>query len=81
MLPHNGSHTWSISVDFEAADARGESFRLCGGVGAATLKPRWPMQRQPPTRVTFECVCLPKMTKREGEKIRMLHTFRLLCRM
>lgn len=45
------------------------------------LKPRWPMQRQPPTRVTFECVCLPKMTKREGEKIRMLHTFRLLCRM
>lgn len=36
MLPHNGSHTWSIYVDFEAADARGESFRLCGGVGAAT---------------------------------------------
>lgn len=35
MLPHNAGYTWSIYVRFEAADAGGECFARCGGVGAA----------------------------------------------
>lgn len=35
MLPHNVGYTWSIYVRFEAADAGGECFPRCGGVGAA----------------------------------------------